>query len=165
MIKSLWVTGGLIFLVRFCCRSHSINTFQLLRKTPEANFFKPHMVNLWVWDQRVLPWPWPSPWIFKAKIFWLPQNEKQTYPLKFWPQMIPLGLTLAMTLTWIFFKVKYVICYISAKMVWLSWNEKQTYRLNSRPQMWPWPLKVRCEDLTDSDRSDFRCRRAVDSFS
>ena len=46
------------------------------------------------------------------------------------------------------------------KNVWLSRNEKQTYGLNSRPQMWPWPWKV-----TDNDRGDFRCRRAVDSFS
>ena len=32
-------------------------------------------------------------------------------------------------------------------------------------QVWPWPWlwKIRCEDLPDSDRGDFRCRRAVDS--
>ena len=31
-------------------RRRSLNTFQLSGKTPEANFFKPHMVNLWVWE-------------------------------------------------------------------------------------------------------------------
>ena len=63
------------------------------------------------------------------------------------------------------FKVKYVICCISAKMVWLPRNDKQTYRLNSRPQRWPWPWKVRWEDLTNSDWGDFKCRRDVDSSS
>ena len=43
---------------------------------------------------------------------------------------------------WIF-KVRHEICYISTK---------------SGP-------KVRCKDLLDSDRGDFRCRRAVDSSS
>ena len=28
---------------------------------------------------------------------------------------------------------------------------------------WPWPWKLRCKDLPDSDRGDFRCCRAVDS--
>ena len=44
----------------------------------------------------------------------LPRNEKQTYRLNSRAQMWPSGLTLAVTLTWIF-KVKYRICYISAK--------------------------------------------------
>ena len=30
---------------------------------------------------------------------------------------------------------------------------------------WPWPWKVRYKDLPDSDRGDFRCRRAVDLSS
>ena len=49
------------------------------------------------------------------------------------------------------------------KMVWVPRNEKQTYWLNPRPQIWQWPWKVRCEDLTDSDHGDFKCRRAVAS--
>ena len=57
------------------------------------------------------------------------------------------------------------------KMVWLPQNKKCTYWLNSRPQMWAsgftlaMILKARCKDLPDSDRGDFRCRRAVDSSS
>ena len=47
------LTGDLLFLVR-CRRRHrcrrSTNILQLFGKTPEANFFKPHMVNLWVWE-------------------------------------------------------------------------------------------------------------------
>ena len=57
IIKSPWVTGGLIVCVHFHrCRHHSsANTFQLSRNTPEANSFKPHMVNLWVWEKFLAP--------------------------------------------------------------------------------------------------------------
>ena len=44
----------------------------------------------------------------------LPRNEKQTYLLKFRPEMWPLGLTLAMTLT-LNFQGQNGICYISTK--------------------------------------------------
>ena len=53
-----------MFLVRFrrrlrrrrlCRRHRSANTFQLSGKTPEANFFKPHMVDLWVWEKFLAP--------------------------------------------------------------------------------------------------------------
>ena len=63
-------------------------------------------------DQWVWPWPWSWPWIFKVKygicyrsqpkVVWLPRNEKQTYRLNSRPQMWPMGLTLAMTLTFEF---------------------------------------------------------------
>ena len=52
--------------------------------------------------------------ISQPKMVRLPRNEKQTYRLNSRAQMWPPGLTLAMTLTWIF-KVKYGISYISAK--------------------------------------------------
>ena len=57
LIKLSLVTGGLIVLVHFRCshRRRSANTFQLFGKTPEANFFKPHMVNLWVWENFLVP--------------------------------------------------------------------------------------------------------------
>ena len=57
LIKLSCVIGGLIVLVRFRCSHHrlSANTFQLFGKTPEANFFKPHMVNLWVWEKFLVP--------------------------------------------------------------------------------------------------------------
>ena len=62
-----WVTikSPRVFLVRFRHRHHrrlrrlrrrrSTNTFQLSGKTPEANFFKPHMVDLWVWEHLLAP--------------------------------------------------------------------------------------------------------------
>ena len=31
------------------------STFQLSRKTPEADFVKPHMVNLLVWEKKLTP--------------------------------------------------------------------------------------------------------------
>ena len=36
---------------------------------------------------------------------------------------------------------------------------------NNQVWSWPWPWKVRCKDLPDCDRGDFRCRRAVESSS
>ena len=59
VIKPHRVTpGDLLFLVRFRHRRlrrrlhhrRSANTFQLFGETPEANFFKPYIVNLWVWE-------------------------------------------------------------------------------------------------------------------
>ena len=60
LIKSPWVTGGLFVLVPFHrrlrrCHRRSANTFQLSGKTPEANFFKPHMIDLWVWENVLAP--------------------------------------------------------------------------------------------------------------
>ena len=54
MIKSPRVNGGLIVIGPFprrrrrLHRRHSANTFQLSGTNPEANFFKLHVVNLWV---------------------------------------------------------------------------------------------------------------------
>ena len=49
-------TGDLLFLVRFHRRRRrSANTFQLSGKIPEANFFKLHMVDLWVWENFFTP--------------------------------------------------------------------------------------------------------------
>ena len=48
-----------MFLVRFCRHRlrlrRSANTFQLSGKNPEANFFKPHKVDLWVWENFLAP--------------------------------------------------------------------------------------------------------------
>ena len=38
-----------------CRRRRSANTFQLSGKTPEANFLKPHMIDLWVWEKFLAP--------------------------------------------------------------------------------------------------------------
>ena len=46
-VGALWGNWGLIILVRFLPGRRSANTFKLSEKTPEANFFKPQMVDLW----------------------------------------------------------------------------------------------------------------------
>ena len=61
------------------------------------------------------------------KVARLPQNEKQAYRLNSRPQMWPSGLTLAMTLPWIF-KVKYGICYISTK--WSDCHETKSKQID-----------------------------------
>ena len=51
--------GDLLFLVRFRHRRRlrrlSANTFQFSGKTPEAKFFKPHMLDLWVPENCLAP--------------------------------------------------------------------------------------------------------------
>ena len=97
----------------------------------------------------------------QPKMIRLPQNEKQTYRLNSRHQMQSLGLILAMTLT----------------------LDIQGQILNSRISGIGGPIdieqkgvihdrdcdllltKMRCKDLPDSDRGDFRCRRAVNSSS
>ena len=99
-------------------------------------------------DHQVWPWPWPWPWIFK---------------------------------------VKYEICYISTKSGPIATKQKANisiwtlglkcdngFDLGHDIDIWIFKVicdldhlvtKVRCNDLPDSDRGDFRCRRAVDSSS
>ena len=36
---------------------------------------------------------------------------------------------------------------------------------DQRVWLLPWPWKVRCKDLLDSDRGDFKCRRVIYSSS
>ena len=97
-------------------------------------------------DHRVWPWPWP----------WL-----------------------------LIFKVKYGICYISATNCLIVTKRKANisielqasnvtngFDLGHDLDIWIFKVKcdfdhlvtkVRCKDLPDSNRGDFRCRRAVDS--
>ena len=99
-------------------------------------------------DHRVRLWPWPWPWIFK---------------------------------------VKYGIGYISVKngpiptkwkantSIWtLGLKCDNGFDLGHDHAIWIFKVicdldhlvtKVRCKDLPDSDRGDFRCQRAVDSSS
>ena len=120
----------------------------------------------------------------------LPRSEKQTYRLNSGPQMWPSGLTLAMTLTLncqgqisnlLYLSQKWSNCH-ETKSKYIDW----TLDLKCDYPVWPWPWpwswifkvkygiwyistkrgpKVRCKDLLDSDRGDFRCRPAVDSYS
>ena len=97
-------------------------------------------------DHQIWPWPWP--WIFE---------------------------------------VKYEICYISTKSGLIATKQKANisiwtlglkcdngFDLGHDIDIWIFKVicdldhlvtKVRCKDLPDSDRGDFRCRRAVDSSS
>ena len=99
-------------------------------------------------DHQIWPWLWPWPWIFKAK---------------------------------------YGICYISTKRSPIATKRKASilielqasnvtngFDLGHDLDIWIFKVKceldhmvtkVRCKDLPDSDRGDFRCRRAVDSSS
>ena len=99
-------------------------------------------------DHQIWPWPWPWPWIFK---------------------------------------VKYGICYFSTKsaLIAMKWKAKISIELQASNvtngfdlghelDMWIFTVKcdldhlvtkVRCKDLPDSDRGDFRCRHAIDSSS
>ena len=99
-------------------------------------------------DHQIWPWPWPWPWIFK---------------------------------------VKYEICYISTKSGPIATKQKANISIwtlglkcgngfdrGHGIDIWIFKVicdldhlvtKVRIKDLPDSDRGDFRCRRAVDSSS
>ena len=119
-------------------------------------------------------------------------NEIQTYRLNSRPQMWPSGLTLAMTLTLNFQGEIWNLLYLSQK--WPDCHDTKSKHIDwtlglkcdhwvwpwTWPWLWPWIFKVkygicyistksgtkvRCKDLPDSDRGDFRCRRAVDSSS
>ena len=73
----------------------------------------------------------------------LPRNEKQTHRLKSRLQMVPSGLTLAMTLTlnfqghilnWIYLSKKWCDCH-ETKREHIDW----TLGLKCNHQIWPWP--------------------------
>ena len=142
-------------------------------------------------DQWVWPWPWPWPWIFKVKygisyistksdpiatkrkanISIEPQASNVTnvfdlyHNLDIWILKVKRDLDLwphTWPWTWIF-------------KFWNSCNSEWEGRLTLHKgggsssfmtmtmKIW-WP-RSRCMDLPDSDRSDFSCRRAVDSSS
>ena len=100
--------------------------------------------------------------------------------------MWPSDLTLAVTLT-LNFQGQYEICYISTKSGTIATKWKANisiwtlglkcdygFDLGHDLDIWNFKVicdldhlvtKVRCKDLPDSDRGDFRCRRAIDSSS
>ena len=76
------------------------------------------------------------------KMVRLPQNEKQTHRLNSWPQMWPLDLTLAVTLTLNFQGEIWIFIYLNQ-----NWPDSQETKskhidLNSRPQIWPMGLTL-----------------------
>ena len=80
------------------------------------------------------------------------------------PQMWPVGLTLAMTLTFEFSRSDVTLTFDQTHVLaqGFSWsNFKTAVTQNGRAKV----TKVSCKDLPDSDRGDFWCRHAVDSFS
>ena len=99
-------------------------------------------------DHQIWPWPWPWTWIFKVKyeICYIstksgPIAMKQKANISIWPRGLKCdnGFDLGHDIDiWIF----KVICNLDHLVT-----------------------KVRYKDLPDSDRGDFRCRRAVDSSS
>ena len=95
-------------------------------------------------DHRIWPWLWPWHGIFKVKygIHYISTkngpiatNEtKSKHGLNFKPQMWPLDLTLAMTLTLNFQGQIWNPLYLGQNG--LIATKQKTYRLNSKPQMW-----------------------------
>ena len=97
---------------------------------------------------RVWPWPWPSPWIFKVKyaISYISTKsgpivtkQKANISIELQASTVTNGFDLGHDLDIWIFKVKCDLDHLVTK--------------------------VRCKDLPDSDRGDFRCRYAVDSSS
>ena len=142
---------------------------------------------VWPW-----PWPWPlnfqgqiSNWLYLSQK-WCDGHETKskhiswTLGLKCDYQIWPLPWPWP----WMF-KVKYEICYISTKngpivtkpkaniSIWtLGLKCDNGFDLGHDIDIWIFKVicdldhlvtKVRCKDLPDSDRGDFRCRPAVDS--
>ena len=120
--------------------------------------------------------------ISQPKMVRLPRNEKQTCRLNPMPQMWPLGLTLAMTLAFEFSRWNVTLTFDHKHVLdqGFSWSNFEIAVSQNGMADWHWTkgwqvihdhdrdhvvTKVRCEDLPDSDRGDFRCRRAVDSSS
>ena len=85
----------------------------------------------------------------------LPRNEKHIYQQNSIHQMQSLGLTLAMTWT---FKVK---CWNKPCLR----NRRANWHWTKECHSWPWPWPFGRWGVTVSDRDDFRCRCAMDSFS
>ena len=99
-------------------------------------------------NHRVWPWPWPWHWIFKVKygICYISTKsgpiatkQKANISIELQASNVTNGFDLGHDLDIWIFKVKCDLDYLATK--------------------------VRYKDLPDSDRGDFRCRRAVDSSS
>ena len=99
-------------------------------------------------DHQIWPWPWPWPWHFKVKYGIccistksgpIAMKQKANISIQLQASNVTNGFDLGHDLDIWIFKVK---CDLDHLMT-----------------------KVRCKDLPDSDRGDFRCRRAVDSSS
>ena len=120
------------------------------------------------------------------KMVRLPRNEKQTYRLNPGTQMLPLDLTLAITLTlnfqgqiWnlLYLTEKWSDCYETKSKISIELQASNvTNRFDLDHDIDIWIFKVKCDldhlvtkvrrkDLPDKDWGDFRCRRAVDSSS
>ena len=97
----------------------------------------------------------------QPKMIRLPQNENQTYWLNSRHQMQSLGLILAMTLT-LDFQGQILNSRISGIGGPINIEQKGVIHDRDCDLLL---TKMRCKDLPDSDRGDFRCRRAVNSSS
>ena len=83
----------------------------------------------------------------QPKTVWLPQNKKQTYRLNSRPQMWPLDLTLAMTLTLNFQGQIWNLLYLSQK--WSNCHKTKSKYISwtlclKCHWIWPWIFKVKC---------------------
>ena len=97
-------------------------------------------------DHQIWPWPWPWPWIFKVKYGIccistksgpIAMERKANISIQLQASNVTNGFYLGHDLDIWIFKVKCDLDHLVTK--------------------------VRCKDLPDSDRGDFRCRCAIDS--
>ena len=102
-------------------------------------------------DHQVWLWPWAWPWIFKVKYgicytylnkkkVRLPRNEKQTYQMNPRPQMLPIGLTLAMTLIFEFSRsnVTYAFDHTHGVAQGFSWSNFEIAVFQNGMANWHW---------------------------
>ena len=127
-------------------------------------------------NHRFLPLPWPWPWIFKvkyricyisAKNGPIATKQEANIATEFQASNVTNGFDLDHSLDLYIFKVKLDLDLWSHRWPWLricmvkflnSWQ--QVIHDHDHDHL---VTRVRCMDLSDSDRGDFSCRHAVDS--
>ena len=78
----------------------------------------------------------------RSKMVWLPRNKRQTYRLNSMPQMWPLGLTLAITLTLNFQNQIWNLLYLNQK--WPGCHEMKCKGFDLGHDLGLWIFKVKC---------------------
>ena len=144
-------------------------------------------------DHQVWPWPWPWPWIFKVK-YGIGYISAKNGPIatkwkaNTWIELYASNVTIRFDLgldfdlefsrsnTKLSTKSGPIATRRKANIsIWtLGLKFDNGFDLGHDLDIWIFKVicdldhlvtKVRCEDLPDSDRGDFSCRRAVDSSS
>ena len=138
-------------------------------------------------DHQISPWPWPWPWIFRnkcricnilTKSSPIAAKRRGNISIELQASNVTSGFDLDHDHDLWIFKVKFDLDIWPHTWPWpwiaVSQNGRADWHwIKGVGVGHSWPMdhdhdnvvtKVRCKDLLDSDRGDFRCRRAVDSF-